>query len=346
MSSITPSDPFDPPRSESEDGPWWHRTRWRYALGAFLLGVVYTGCALLLGVSLRFADRDVTLLGGAVVEFSFAVFGYLLGAAVEAQRREQESARRVQRQTEALGILRERLAEQEKLAALGQLAGTVAHEVRNPLAIIRSLTQSLGEDLSAEDGGETCDLILEEIDRLNHVTSTLIGWIRPLELEPGTVEVDRLVQRVHLLMASLLAQRALRLELEPPAEPMPGRIAGDEDLLCQVLLGLLDNAAAVSPSGGRLNLAWRQGKEGLEITVSDQGPGVPEALRERIFEPFFTTREGGTGLGLAVARQIVDAHGGTLHVADQPGGGARFSMCLPLLPPLADLGAESLGSAA
>lgn len=302
--------------------PWWRRPCWRYASVSFLVGVVYTGLAMLAGAELRLGESDVTLLGGAVVEVSFAIFGYLLGLAVEA--RQQDRTR-----LEELAMLRSRLAQHEKLASLGQMAGVIAHEVRNPLAILRAHIQNLEEDLGDDaERRATCTLLLEEIDRLAHVTGSILGLARPLEPERRAVTAEQVVERVAELAAPTLEHRTLRLQLAPDGPP-PIRLEADPDLLCQVLLGLLDNAARVSSPGQVITLSWGVGEGGVELRVRDRGPGIPPAERERVFEPFVTTRKGGNGLGLAVARQIVEAHGGRLEADEALGGGAELRMVLP-----------------
>ena len=110
--------------------------------------------------------------------------------------------------------------------------------------------------------------------------------------------------------------------------PLP-TLAVDGDLVCQVLVGLLSNAAQASAPGGAVTVRAAAVGDGVELSVSDEGPGIAPELRDRVFEPFFTTRADGTGLGLAVARQIVEAHGGHIDVGERAGGGARFTLRLP-----------------
>ena len=309
--------------------------RWNLALAGVLLGFVDLWFAHSTGIRFDINGRDASLVVLTYLAFSFGGLGYLLGYLLELRRKEQQNALLIQDQLAALEEIRERLAQNEKLASLGQLASAIAHELRNPLAIIRSTVQNLEEDLppEAEEAQESCGFVREEIDRLSRVTATLLDFSRPLRPRPQPLRVEDLFERVTLLSKRLLAPRRLRLESHV-AEALRHSTAAspmaDPDLTCQVLLGLLDNAAQVTPEGGVVRLSASEDAEDLTLSVSDGGPGVPDELRGQIFEPFFTTRGQGTGLGLAVARQIAKAHGGHLEVDDGPLGGARFTLRLPV----------------
>ncbi len=321
-------------RAEANGIPWWRRDRWWLAGAAFALGVAYTGLALLLGIEVRFGERDLTLVAGCLVEISFAVFGFLLGLTREARRRERWAASRARARLEELAEAQLALARVEKLAALGQMAGTIAHEVRNPLAILRSMAQNLREELpeQAHHEGEACSEMLEEIDRLAHVTDTLSKFARPLRPERRPVALSALMHRTQVLAERLLPGRVLRLSLVPP--PCEARVEADSDLLCQVLLGLLRNAAEASDGQAvvEVGLRWRRRGDWVEVDVRDGGSGVPAELGESIFEPFVTTRGEGSGLGLAVARQILRSHGGEIEVVADAGEGALFRLRLPAAP--------------
>ena len=300
------------------------------ALG-LLLGVSDTVLLRLLGVRfyLGEARSEVSLAIGAFFTCSFVALGYLWGQAQSARRAERAQAALVERQLFELGEQQARLAEQEKLASLGQLAGAIAHEVRNPLAIIRSTVQNISEALPEDDelGQESCTFALEEIDRLTKVSASLVSFIRPLKLKRERVRAQAILDRTEQLAQRLFADRPVRLRAEP-GEGLSAHLSVDPDMLCQVLLGLLSNAASVSPDGAQVRLRGVADGEHIEFSVIDEGPGVPEEMRERIFEPFFTTREQGAGLGLAIARQIISAHGGTLEVGAAGSGGARFCVRL------------------
>lgn len=317
------------------ESPAWSETRWRrWGLGAGLLaGVVDTAGMRALGFSLEIGGVDVTVPVAIYFGVSFAVLGYLLGYLVEQRRRERFMAAMVQRQMETLADLRSRVAQSEKLAALGQLAAAIAHEVRNPLGVIRSAAQGIGETLRPDDldGQRACRFITTEIDRLNGVMSSLLAYARPLDLHPQPIAVTELLDRAALLAGHDLDRKRMQLRLGGLG--VPPVVLADPDLATQALLDLLTNAVESSPAESEVSLAARAEGDTVAIEVIDRGPGVPEELRERIFEPFFTTRRNGTGLGLAVARHIAEAHGGQIRVADAAAGGSCFTLFLPRAAP-------------
>jgi signal transduction histidine kinase len=302
---------------------------WRFAAVAFAIGIGYTGLIAALGVEVRLAGRDVSLAVGIATELSFGLFGFLLGRSAEARGAERRTAAAERAALEQLAALQARLLQAEKLSAVGQLSSRIAHEVRNPLAIVRSVVQNLAESLpAAADGSRrSCALVLDEIDRLSRVTAALTALARPVRPRLSTVSAGDAVTRVEWLARYLLEDRRVTLRTAPgPA----GAVArADPDLVCQVLLGLVSNAAEASPQGGEVELGWGVDAAEVVFEVRDRGAGIPPEVRDRIFDPFFTTKPSGTGLGLAVAREVAAAQGG--RIALDRGGpvGACFSLCLP-----------------
>ncbi|MCG8424829.1 MAG: ATP-binding protein [Proteobacteria bacterium] len=283
--------------------------------------------ASVLGITFAISDSDATTAVWAYLAVSFGVLGYLIGWLMESRRREQHAVARVREQMNTLRGLQIGLAEREKLAALGQLAATIAHEVRNPLAIIRSTLQNITEEIgeSRPAIAEQYGFLLEEIDRLNRVVTTVLDYARPMRLDIQTVTAAELFDRVELLASGLLAPKQLALQR------LDSDIALhlDADLMCQALLGLLANGVEATPDRTSLTLAAQQRNGGVELSVADCGPGVGDDVRNKIFEPFFTTKSSGSGLGLSVAKRIAEAHDGTIAVEKRPDGGARFIMHLP-----------------
>jgi signal transduction histidine kinase len=293
---------------------------WGALAGTATAAVDVTSMAAL-GVRFEMNGTEVGWLVGLFFGSSFAILGGLVGAQIESRRRERRAAEIIREQREAIHATKSRLAQNEKLASLGQLAAAIAHEVRNPLAVIRSSAQNLAESLATPETTRATSFILAEIDRLSKVVTSLLAFARPLHLEPRLVTPADLVGRAALLAGEDLAARRIRLETRIAADLAPVR--ADPDLVCQVLLGLLGNAALAVDGAGEIEIEAHAVEGGVEVVVADTGPGVPAEIRGRIFDPFFTTRSRGVGLGLAVAREIVEAHGGRIEV------GARFAIRLP-----------------
>jgi two-component system sensor histidine kinase HydH len=308
---------------------WLRINRWWGLLAGVVLATSDTVTLRALGITLEVNGRDATLLVGGFFGASFALLGFLVGYVVEGRRRDRQASALIREQVETIAATRARLAQSEKLAALGQLATAIAHEVRNPLAVIRSAAQGIAETEAGADAAtrRACGFITDEIDRLGSVVTSLLAFARPPQLQPRPVPVRELLDRAAVLARDELDARAVRLARETAVD-LPA-LRADPDLVCQVLLGLLSNGAEAAGAGGEVRLEARATDGRIELAVTDSGPGVPPELRDRVFEPFFTTRPRGTGLGLAVARQIVEAHGGQIAVTDRPGGGARFTIRLP-----------------
>ena len=306
------------------------------ALGAaagLALGLTDTGLLALGGVEMRIAGRDATALVAATFATSSTLLGWLAGRLAMERRRAREAAATIERQQQALEASRRAAFENEKLAAIGRLAAGIAHEVRNPLGVIRSSAALVREHFrEGDDAHRACGFILEEIDRLDGLIASLLAFARPTSLRVRLAAVRDVVARAAALAEEPLRRREARLEARlaaPEAE-----LAVDPDLIAQVLLDLVTNAAEAVPRGGRVELRARTEPERVVLAVADDGPGVPEAERARVFEPFYTTKAGGTGLGLAMAERIVRAHGGSLAVvpgagAGPGGAGACFEVVLP-----------------
>jgi signal transduction histidine kinase len=237
---------------------------------------------------------------------------------------------------EALNTMAERLqrserqaAESSRLAALGQVAARVAHEIRNPLTAIKMQLQLLAES-AAGPLGETVTGLLDEVRRLELVVGATLQLARPGPLRRGPADLNAVVGEVLGLLAPQLAHRgvALSTELCPALPP----IALDTDRFKQVLLNLLVNAADALPEGGRVRVATAIDAAGAEarLEVDDSGPGVPPERRAEVFAPGASDKPGGLGLGLRLSRELVELHGGRIELDASELGGARFRVCLPI----------------
>ncbi|MEJ7732561.1 MAG: HAMP domain-containing sensor histidine kinase [Polyangiaceae bacterium] len=220
-----------------------------------------------------------------------------------------------------------RLVESEKLAGIGQLAAGVAHEINNPLAVIRGYATLLarsGDERVAADA----KLILDEALRSQAIVAGLLDLARPQQLDRRPCEIMALCREA----AQLVEDTAEGVRVEVRATGGSAEI--DADKVRQVLRNLLRNAVQASGAGEAVELDASVRDGTLTIVVRDHGPGLSGEARERLFEPFFTTKgNDGTGLGLPLSAAIARAHGGTLEAGDAPGGGARFQLTLPAAAP-------------
>lgn len=298
-----------------------------------------------LGVSMRLGDQDGTWLVFALFAGTYGVLGFAIGRLMEARQAIRRQAgviaareETIRQQLSQLERSQEAALTSERLATLGQLAAGVAHEVRNPLGVIRASASMLREDLPAGgDGERAAAFIVEEVDRLNAFVTTMLSVARPVGGTRQRVALASAAGRALSLARDALSSQGVEVEADVPATL---QALGDADMLAQLLLGLMTNAgqAVAEGGGGRIALQGRRRGDQVEIDVADDGPGIPGADRERIFEPFHTTREGGTGLGLVMAQRIARWHGGTL-TALPPGSGlgaegrgARLRLTLPAAP--------------
>lgn len=215
-----------------------------------------------------------------------------------------------------------RLEEQRRLGVLGEMSAVMAHEIRNPLASLKGHAQLLAERLAGgSEERRKADRVVADATRLERLTQDLLDFARSGPLLLGLADPAELLRAV----AGELGNG--RVAVDAAAAPAAWRL--DRRRMEQVLANLIDNAlrSAAPESPVEVSAAERGGR--LVFTVRDHGEGLPAGEEERIFEPFFTTRTTGTGLGLAVARRIVEMHGGTLTAADHPQGGALFEVSLP-----------------
>ncbi|GAB4558631.1 MAG: hypothetical protein Tsb0020_03820 [Haliangiales bacterium] len=317
----------DSAASAAKPTPRERPLRWiGLAIGLAVAGVD-TALASALGIAFTISELDPVTLVWTYLALTLGVLGYVIGWLIESRRRERRARDRVHEQLGLLQALQQRLSEREKLAVLGQLAATIAHEVRNPLAIIRSTLQNISEELAdaQPDVAEQHSFLLEEIDRLSRVLTTILDYARPMQVKPEAVPASQLFERLELLASGLLAEKQLALETR--CDDIDVWV--DPDLIAQAMLGLLANGVEATPRGHSLTLSAKRAEGGVALSVADRGPGVPADQRATIFEPFFTTKQRGSGLGLAVAKRIIEAHDGTIEVSDRSGGGALFAIHLP-----------------
>ena len=306
---------------------------WGLGLG-IATGVADVALGLWLGMDFRIAGRDATIPVAAFLAAGYAALGFAVGYLFDARARAQRDAATIREQMRALEESQRRAAQNEKLAALGRLAAGVAHEVRNPLGVIRASAAMVQESFEpGEEPYRACRFICEETDRLNGLITALLGFARPTEPRLQTLSIEKVLDRALQLGAGELERR--RLDVERRVAPGLPELVADPDLLAQMVLGLLTNAAEAVGEDGRIELRVEPRGEALLLDVADSGPGVSLEDAERVFEPFFTTKDTGTGLGLAMTARIVETHAGQIQVVHGagagPGGdGACFRVVLPV----------------
>ena len=222
-----------------------------------------------------------------------------------------------------------RLRERDRLAALGEMAAGLAHEIRNPLGAIKGAAQFLAAEPN-QPGADFLQIIVEEVNRLNQVVSQFLDYARPYRGQMSQVDVAELIQRT-LTLLRVPSERA-PVEITADLAPELPSIQGDAHLLKQVLLNLGLNALEAMPRGGTLVVRARVGttRETLEIEVTDTGEGMSQRDLRSIFIPFFTTKEKGTGLGLAICQRIIEGHGGKIAIRTRKGLGTTFLIQLPI----------------
>jgi two-component system sensor histidine kinase HydH len=211
----------------------------------------------------------------------------------------------------------------ERLAALGQLSAGLAHELRNPLGSIKGSADLLARSASQSDpmAKELAEIISAEVDRTNSLVTRFLDFARPLEPRRTVVDVADVIDRA-ASRAGVKVVRDYASSLAP--------LAIDQELMEQVFLNLLTNAAQASAAGAPITVRTRALAGQAEVSVIDQGCGIPPDKKETIFNPFVTTKQNGVGLGLAIVAKIVDGHGGKMSVESQPGKGSTFRVLLPI----------------
>ncbi len=234
--------------------------------------------------------------------------------------------------------LYDKMRERDRLAALGEMAAGLAHEIRNPLGAIKGAAQFLDPAGLPGEEGEFVEVIVEEVNRLNGVVSAFLDYSRPLKQTFGPTDLGEVASRTaKLIINDLPPNVTLTEEL---AAGLP-RVDADAEQLKQVLINLVQNAVqALGERPGQITITtahperfgdFRSAPDFVELRVADDGPGIPADQQLNIFVPFFTTKQKGTGLGLAICQRIVKNHGGTISVQSRQGEGTTFTIRLPSL---------------
>jgi signal transduction histidine kinase len=260
----------------------------------------------------------------------FPIFGLFVGRLIDVINARNAEVARAYR-----GLLESREAAERsaRLALVGQIAAGLAHEIRNPLAGLQGSVEALADQVPRgnEVGREFVKRSLSEIQRINDLVSDFVAFGRPSPVERSPVRLDELVRGVAALLSSQARKRGVRIEVE--GDERGGEVMLDGNKVKQALLNLILNGIEAMPDGGTLTVSILRAGDEVALGVRDEGPGIGTEDPEELFSPFFTTKEQGAGLGLSTARQIAEAHGGSLRVESLGERGARFVMRLPARGP-------------
>lgn len=311
----------------SEAGLLEQLGRERLFLGIFLLGsfiAVLVG-SLMSGVLVR----PLRALTRGVRAIAAGDFGQRVP--IGGGREIAELATGFNSMAEQLGKLQEletELRRRDRLSALGQAAMVIAHEVRNPLGIIKTSTEVVRN--RARLGGaeeKMLGYVIDEVRRIETLMREFLDFAQPRPLVLSPLPLRNVIERVAAIAAPELARRGIALRIDDESEG--AEVAGDADQLHQACLNLVLNAMDAMPMGGTIFARVAAGPDTVSLTIRDEGPGVPEAIRAEVFNPFFTTKAKGTGLGLAKVQSVAAAHGGSAICESEPGKGAAFTLVLP-----------------
>lgn len=264
----------------------------------------------------RIADSDLEFISVLAGQLTVSVENTLL---YENQKRINSELRDTQKQ----------LIQSEKLAATGQFSASLAHEINNPLGIIKNYLQILSESMEGNNANQNnLDAIKEEVDRITRIVKSFLDFSRPAKEEMSFLDLIEIIKQVIFLVNQEFLTREIKITVDLQ-ESLP-RILGSEDQLKQVFLNLLVNSRDFMPQGGEINICAREITDKVEIEFSDTGCGIPEDNLNRIFDPFFTTKTDGkgTGLGLWICYGIIQRHGGSIQ-AKRKKQGTSFTIYLP-----------------
>lgn len=228
-------------------------------------------------------------------------------------------------------MLEQRMRENERLAAIGRMAGGVAHEVRNPLSSIKGLALLLKHKFAVgSKEQDTADLLIQETERMNRTITEMLSFTRPADLRIDQVDLAVLLERSLNLIKTEATDNRIETTLVVDEHLLP--VAGDVDRLQQVMMNVLLNAMQAMENGGRLtvSLANQEDSQGVVLRISDTGVGIAAELLPQVFYPYFTTKQGGTGIGLSISQKIIVDHGGSIELESKPGTGATVTILLPV----------------
>ena len=252
----------------------------------------------------------------------------------------RQAARKIKEQEENLLKVQSDLVASQRMAAVGEIAATVAHGIGNPLSSIRAAAQVAKLDCHDCEGPDlrqktltTLDEIIQQVDRVQKRMRGLLNFAKPMEPRPAPVEINSLLSDIVDVLRPRFAEAGVSPQLDLDRS-LP-EVQLDANHVEQIFMGLVTNALEATPKGGRVTIRTNMLKgagpaTGIRISIEDTGEGIPVESRERVFDPFFTTKPDGTGIGLPLAKKFVERNGGKIVVSDGISGGAKFDVIFPM----------------
>jgi len=226
-------------------------------------------------------------------------------------------------------ILQEQITKSERLAALGQVVAEITHEIKNPLMMIGGFARQLIRNAKDEKRNKKLEIIVHEVTRLESLIKELKEFYTPRVMNIEEIDLNDLLSEVYSLVKDDCQGKRINARFK--TEDKPVTIKGDKSRLEQVFLNLVKNAMEAMENGGQLSVQLKVIGDRVEITIADDGCGIPKDEQEKIFSPFFTTKQHGTGLGLSISRRIIQEHeGGALSLKRRESGGTVFKVTLPI----------------
>jgi signal transduction histidine kinase len=266
----------------------------------------------------------------------YNLIGWITGTLADREVRERLAQQRIARQLaeslEEVKLMEAQLVRSGKLRALGELTAGLAHEIKNPLASLKGAVEILSDEVRPDSPRrKMIDILNKELDRLAAVLERFLSFARPKSVTVTDICIDDVIEPVVALVEPQARKQDTRIRWDRC--PKPASIRGDKEQLTGVVMNVVLNAVQAMPAGGEVTIssepATRGKRQFCQITIGDEGPGVPEDLKDKIFDPFVTTKDAGSGLGLAIAARVVDAHDGLIEVGVRKPHGAEFRILLP-----------------
>jgi signal transduction histidine kinase len=306
---------------------------YRFGLTGSLLFSLLSGIIYLLHIAQHQTSSATTILNQYAEVIMFLAVGVATGFFADAERQQRERFEKASEElAKAYQELRntvDLLVRSARLKSLGELAATIAHEIRNPLNSIKGSIEIVSEEIAPNSPRREFILIMEkEVERLNNLVEDFLKFAKPRPPEKVATNVNEIIDSVVKFLSPQAKKRNVKLDIQLASE-LPS-IPLDPEQIRQVLLNLILNAIQSMPEGGNVELSSSIAKDYLEISIRDYGTGISSDNQQKIFEPFFTTKTDGSGLGLFVAYQLVKQHNGEIEVANTSEKGSLFLVKLAL----------------